>query len=94
MTISAPYLPIALIGVAWIVNGTWMVVTQDLLECAAGHVGWFVRDGWQADDSSDAPDALYVSCCSVGGLLSNTACSGNNFLEIFERKLMLLSRVY
>ena len=28
------------------VNGTWEAATQDLLGCAIGHVGWFMRDVW------------------------------------------------
>lgn len=71
VTISAPYLPLALVGVAWMVNGTWKAAAQDLLGCAVGHVGWFVRDVWTREMVgsptilSEAPDSLYVSCSSL-----------------------------
>ncbi|KAF9648029.1 Der1-like protein [Thelephora ganbajun] len=64
VTISAPYLPLALVGVAWMVNGTWKAAAQDLLGCAVGHVGWFMRDVWTREMVgrptilSDAPDSL------------------------------------
>jgi Derlin-2/3 len=72
VTISAPYLPLALVGVAWMVNGTWKAAAQDLLGCAVGHVGWFMRDVWTREMVgrptilSEAPDSLYVSCSSPG----------------------------
>jgi len=71
VTITAPYLPLALIGVAWMLNGTWKAAAQDLLGCAVGHVGWFMRDVWTREMVgrptilSDAPDSLYVSRCSA-----------------------------
>lgn len=71
VTISAPYLPLALVGVAWMVNGTWKAAAQDLLGCAVGHVGWFMRDVWTREMVgrptilSDAPDSLYVSYRSI-----------------------------
>jgi len=46
VTITAPYLPLALVAVAWIVNGTWKAAATDLVGCAVGHVGWFLRDVW------------------------------------------------
>jgi len=54
------------------VNGTWKAAAQDLLGCAVGHVGWFMRDVWTREMVgrptilSDAPDLLYVSRCRVG----------------------------
>jgi len=45
-TISAPYLPIALVAFSWILNGTWKAAAGDLLGCAVGHVGWYLRDVW------------------------------------------------
>ncbi|KAI0050371.1 Der1-like protein [Auriscalpium vulgare] len=46
ITISAPYLPFALVGFSWVLSGTWRAAASDLLGCAVGHVGWFVRDVW------------------------------------------------
>lgn len=64
VTITAPYLPLALVGLAWLLNGTWRAAAGDLLGCAVGHVGWFMRDVWAREMVggptvfSDAPDAL------------------------------------
>jgi len=72
VTISAPYLPLALVGVAGMVNGTWKAAAQDPLGCAVGHVGWSMRDVWTREMVgrptilSDAPDSLYVPGCCVG----------------------------
>lgn len=46
VTITAPYLPIALVAFSWIINGTWSAAAGDLVGCAVGHFGWFVRDVW------------------------------------------------
>lgn len=45
-TISAPYLPLALVLFSWVISGTWKAAAGDLIGCAVGHVGWFVRDVW------------------------------------------------
>jgi len=45
-TITAPYLPLALIAFSWILNGSWKAAIGDLLGCAVGHVSWFMRDVW------------------------------------------------
>lgn len=45
-TITAPYLPVALVAFAWVLNGTWKAAAGDLVGCAVGHVGWFMRDVW------------------------------------------------
>lgn len=64
VTITAPYLPLALVAVAWVVNGTWKAAAADLVGCAVGHVGWFLRDVWTREMIggptffSEAPDAL------------------------------------
>ncbi|KIP08114.1 hypothetical protein PHLGIDRAFT_117540 [Phlebiopsis gigantea 11061_1 CR5-6] len=64
LTITAPYLPLALVGLAWILNGTWRAAAGDLVGCAVGHIGWFVRDVWTREMSggpnwfSEAPDIL------------------------------------
>ena len=46
MTITAPYLPFALIGFSWLLSGTWYAALNDLIGCLVGHVAWFVRDVW------------------------------------------------
>ncbi|KAI0801906.1 Derlin [Irpex lacteus] len=64
ITITAPYLPLALVALAWVLNGTWRAAAGDLLGCAVGHVGWFMRDVWSREMVggptvfSDAPDVL------------------------------------
>lgn len=64
VTITAPYLPLALVGLAWILNGTWRAAAGDLIGCAVGHIGWFLRDVWAREMVggptllSDAPIAL------------------------------------
>ena len=45
-TITAPYLPITLVVFAWVLNGTWKAAAGDLVGCAVGHIGWFMRDVW------------------------------------------------
>jgi Derlin-2/3 len=46
ITITAPYLPITLVAFSWVLNGTWKAAAGDLVGCAVGHVGWFLRDVW------------------------------------------------
>ncbi|TDL22244.1 Der1-like protein [Rickenella mellea] len=64
MTITAPYLPLALVGFSWLLNGSWRAAAGDLVGCGVGHVVWFVRDVWTREMLggqgiwSDAPDAL------------------------------------
>lgn len=64
VTITAPYLPLALVGLAWILNGTWRAAAGDLIGCAVGHFGWFLRDVWAREMVggptilTDAPIAL------------------------------------
>ncbi|KAI0086474.1 Derlin [Irpex rosettiformis] len=64
ITITAPYLPLALVALAWVLNGTWRAAAGDLLGCAVGHVSWFMRDVWSREMIggptvfSDAPDLL------------------------------------
>ncbi|KAF9463043.1 Der1-like protein [Collybia nuda] len=45
-TITAPYLPVALVAFSWVLNGTWKAAAGDLAGCAVGHIGWFMRDVW------------------------------------------------
>ncbi|KAM6494338.1 Der1-like protein [Amanita muscaria] len=64
ITITAPYLPIALVIFAWVLNGTWKAAAGDLVGCAVGHIGWFLRDVWTREMAggptvfSEAPVAL------------------------------------
>ncbi|KAA1469848.1 Der1-like protein [Dentipellis sp. KUC8613] len=64
VTISAPYLPFALVAFSWVISGTWRAAASDLVGCAVGHVGWFVRDVWTREMIggptilSEAPDVL------------------------------------
>lgn len=46
VNITAPYLPIALVGLTWVLSGSWHAAAGDLLGCAVAHVVWFVRDVW------------------------------------------------
>ncbi|KAF7424460.1 hypothetical protein PC9H_009767 [Pleurotus ostreatus] len=63
-TITAPYLPIALVAFSWVLNGTWKAAAGDLVGCAVGHVGWFFRDVWTREMVggntfiSEAPQSL------------------------------------
>ena len=64
VTITAPYLPLALVAFSWFLNGTWRAAAGDLLGCAVGHVVWFIRDVWPREMMgsqgiwSDAPEGL------------------------------------
>jgi len=64
VTITAPYLPLALVAFSWVLNGNWRAAGGDLLGCAVGHVMWFLRDVWTREMMgghgfwSDAPDGL------------------------------------
>jgi len=64
LTITAPYLPFALVAFSWVLTGTWRAAASDLVGCAVGHVGWFIRDVWAREMVggptifSDAPDVL------------------------------------
>lgn len=46
ITITAPYLPVALVAFSWLLSGTWKAAASDLVGCAVGHIGWFLRDVW------------------------------------------------
>jgi len=64
VTITAPYLPLALVGFSWLLNGTWRAAAGDLIGCAVGHIVWFLRDVWTREMVgghglwSHAPDHL------------------------------------
>ncbi|KAF8827604.1 hypothetical protein HHX47_DHR4000192 [Lentinula edodes] len=63
-TITAPYLPIALVAFSWILSGTWRAAAGDLAGCLVGHIGWFLRDVWAREMNggtsvlSESPVAL------------------------------------
>ena len=67
ITIPAPYLPLALVGFSWVLNGTWTAAASDLLGCVVGHLWWFLTDVWSREMAggtgfwSEAPQALYVA---------------------------------
>ncbi|KDQ20915.1 hypothetical protein BOTBODRAFT_124792 [Botryobasidium botryosum FD-172 SS1] len=46
VTVTAPYLPFALVLFSWVINGTWTAAAADLVGCLVGHVAWFIRDVW------------------------------------------------
>jgi Derlin-2/3 len=64
LTITAPYLPFALVAFSWVLTGTWRAAASDLVGCAVGHVGWFLRDVWTREMVggptilSEAPEPL------------------------------------
>ncbi|KAI0304352.1 Derlin [Multifurca ochricompacta] len=64
LTITAPYLPFALVAFSWVLSGTWRAAASDLIGCAVGHVGWFIRDVWTREMIggptifSEAPEPL------------------------------------
>ena len=66
LTITAPYLPFALVAFSWVLSGTWRAAASDLVGCAVGHVGWFIRDVWTREMVggstilSEAPEPLLV----------------------------------
>ena len=64
VTITAPYPPVALIAISWLLNGSFKAVIGDFVGCAVGHVAWFLRDVWAREMVggstvlTDAPEAL------------------------------------
>lgn len=58
-------------------NGTWRAAAGDLMGCAVGHIGWFMRDVWTREMIggptvlSEAPDALYVAFSFIMRLTSD-----------------------
>lgn len=64
VTITAPYLPVALVAFSWLINGNWSAAMGDLLGCVVGHVAWFGKDVWEREAMggpsfiSRAPTAL------------------------------------
>ncbi|KAG8906636.1 hypothetical protein FRB99_006424 [Tulasnella sp. 403] len=49
INITAPYLPLALVGFSWLINGSYQAAAGDLVGCAVGHVAWFLRDVWMRE---------------------------------------------
>lgn len=78
ITITAPYLPIALVAFSWVLNGTWKAAAGDLVGCAVGHLGWFLRDVWTREMAggssvfSEAPIRLWVCFYSIRNFLLNS----------------------
>jgi len=63
--LPAPYLPIAMIGISWLMNGSIKSVAADIVGCIVGHVVWFLLDAWPLEVPSGEgktilkpPDAL------------------------------------
>ena len=88
ITISAPYLPIALVAFSWILSGSFKAAASDLIGCAVGHVGWFMRDVWTREMVggptffSEPPKRLYgfFSFCHTfltKDLATGKGCLGN-----------------
>ena len=88
ITITAPYLPIALVAFSWVLNGTWKAAAGDLVGCAVGHLGWFMRDVWTREMVggssvlSEAPIRLWVCSIQLWEFVHEFAISGGNYLEI------------
>lgn len=49
INITAPYLPLALVGFSWLINGSYHAAAGDLVGCAVGHVAWFLKDVWMRE---------------------------------------------
>ncbi len=86
-TITAPYLPIALVLCGWILNGNWKAALVDLLGLCRGSC-WLVCTRCLAQGTfwgngiwNEAPDVLYVlltscdSMCPSHLSVSENACS-------------------
>ena len=64
ITITAPYLPVALVAFSWLINGSLQAAMGDMLGCVVGHVAWFCRDVWTREAMGGenwvtrAPDVL------------------------------------
>ncbi|KAG8932550.1 hypothetical protein FRC03_004616 [Tulasnella sp. 419] len=46
VNITAPYLPLTLVAISWMINVSYQAVVADLVGCMVGHIGWFLRDVW------------------------------------------------
>ena len=91
LTITAPYLPFALVAFSWVLSGTWRAAASDLVGCAVGHVGWFIRDVWTREMVggptifSEAPQPLLVYFLqSSFTICADPYLSGNAYLVISE----------
>ena len=47
-----PQLPIAMIGISWLMNGSIKSVAADIVGCIVGHFVWFLLDVWPLELSS------------------------------------------
>jgi len=45
-------LPIAMIGISWLMNGSIKSVAADIVGCIVGHFVWFLLDAWPLEVSS------------------------------------------
>lgn len=45
-------LPIAMIGISWLMNGSIKSVAADIVGCIVGHFVWFLLDVWPLELSS------------------------------------------
>jgi len=102
ITITAPYLPIALVAFSWVLNGTWKAAAGDLVGCAVGHVGWFVRDVWTREMVggksvlSEAPHRLYVLLLNLHLSISliSIVPTGNAYLETNNLELHCVNLLF
>jgi len=47
LTITAPYLPVILIAMTWVISGGFRGSTAgDVVGCFVAHIGWFLRNVW------------------------------------------------
>ncbi|KAG8953803.1 hypothetical protein FRC04_001433 [Tulasnella sp. 424] len=64
INITAPYLPLALVGFSYLINGSYSAAAGDLVGCVVGHVAWYLHDVWPREAmggptwASKAPDSL------------------------------------
>ncbi|GAA99539.1 uncharacterized protein L969DRAFT_408187 [Mixia osmundae IAM 14324] len=53
ITITAPYLPYALVAFSWVLSSSWNGVVGDLLGIAVGHTYFFLSQIWSKERSSN-----------------------------------------
>ncbi|KAL7418148.1 Derlin [Mrakia frigida] len=52
ITLRAPYLPLALVGVSWAMYNDWRSAVADGMGCVVGHIWYFGMDVWPQEMSS------------------------------------------
>ncbi|CAD6575304.1 MAG: hypothetical protein CYPHOPRED_005678 [Cyphobasidiales sp. Tagirdzhanova-0007] len=52
VTITAPYLPYALVIFSWALSSTWNAVVGDLLGITVGHIWYFFTRVWKEERAS------------------------------------------